>query len=69
VYAVTTVHPRGNSDAYNIVLVDLDVGFRMMSSVIGDGPVVIGARVEVRWREAEDDEDAPPVPVFAVVGA
>jgi uncharacterized OB-fold protein len=66
VYAVTVVHPRGDAEAYNIVLVDLDEGFRMMSTVVGDGPVVIGARVEVRWRE--DDGDAP-VPVFAVVGA
>jgi uncharacterized OB-fold protein len=67
VYAVTVAHPRGESEPYNIVLVDLDEGFRMMSSVAGDLPVVIGARVEVRWREGEDD--APPVPVFAVVGA
>lgn len=62
VYAVTVVHPRGEDEAYNIVLVDLDEGFRMMSSVVGDEPVVIGARVAVRWRE--DD-----VPVFAVVDA
>jgi uncharacterized OB-fold protein len=65
VYAVTVVHPRGDDKAYDIVLVDLDEGFRMMSSVVGDEPVVIGARVEVRWREGEGD--APPVPVFAVV--
>lgn len=64
VYAVTVVHPRGDAEAYNIVLVDLDEGFRMMSSVIGGGPVVIGARVEVRWRE----EDGAPVPVFEVAG-
>jgi uncharacterized OB-fold protein len=66
VYAATVVHPRGDMKAYNIVLVDLDEGFRMMSTVIGDLPIVIGARVEVRWRE---DDDAPPVPVFAVVEA
>lgn len=62
VYAVTVVPPRGEREAYNIVLVDLDEGFRMMSTVVGDGPVVIGARVEVRWREED-----PPVPVFEVV--
>lgn len=67
VYAATVVHPRGG-EAYNIVLVDLDEGFRMMSSVVAGGPVVVGARVEVRWREGEDD-DAAPVPVFAVVDA
>ena len=63
VYAVTVVHPRGEHKAYNIVLVDLDEGFRMMSTVTEGGPAVIGARVEVRWREGED----APVPVFAVV--
>jgi uncharacterized protein len=68
IYAVTVVHRRGDAEDYNIVLVDLDEGFRMMSTVIGDEPVVIGARVEVRWREGDDD-DAPPVPVFAVVAA
>lgn len=64
VYAATVAHPRGDSDPYNIVLVDLDEGFRMMSAVVGaeGGPVVIGARVEVAWREGD-----PPVPVFAVV--
>jgi hypothetical protein len=67
VYSTTVVHPRGG-EAYNIVLVDLDEGFRMMSTVVEGGPVVIGARVEVRWREASDD-DAPPVPVFAVVAS
>lgn len=63
VYAVTVAHPRGESEAYNIVLVDLDEGFRMMSTVVSGEPV-IGARVRVAWREGD-----PPVPVFAVVDA
>jgi uncharacterized OB-fold protein len=64
VHAVTVAHPRGEGDPYNIVLVDLDEGFRMMGTVVGDGPVVIGARVEVAWREGD-----PPVPVFAAEGS
>jgi len=66
VYAVTVAHPRDASDPYNIVLVDLDEGFRMMSAVTGDEPVpiVIGARVEVAWRDGD-----PPVPVFVVAEA
>ncbi|WP_445152725.1 Zn-ribbon domain-containing OB-fold protein [Baekduia sp. Peel2402] len=66
VYAVTVAHPRGESDPYNIVLVDLDEGFRMMSAVDGDEavPIVIGARVEVAWREGD-----PPVPVFVAAEA
>jgi uncharacterized protein len=63
VYAVTVAHPRREGDPYNIVLVDLDEGFRMMGTVVGDGPVVIGARVEVAWREGD-----PPVPVFVAEG-
>jgi len=63
-YAVTAVHPR-DREAYNIVLVDLDEGFRMMSTVVGGGEVAIGARVAVTWREG----DHAPVPVFEVVDA
>lgn len=62
VYATTVVRPRGG-EAYNIVLVDLDEGFRMMSTVVGVEPeaVAVGARVRVAWREGD-----PPVPVFAL---
>ncbi len=68
VHAVTVAHPRGEDEAYNIVLVDVDEGFRMMSTVQGAGPIVIGARVEVRWREGSGEDEAP-VPVFAVVAS
>jgi uncharacterized protein len=66
VYATTVVRPRGG-EAYNIVLVDLDEGFRMMSTVVGTAPedVAIGARVALAWREG-DGEGAAPVPVFAL---
>jgi hypothetical protein len=62
VYATTVAHRR-DGDTYNIVLVDLDEGFRMMSTVVGVAPedVVIGARVTLAWREGD-----PPVPVFEV---
>ncbi|MCW2995415.1 MAG: OB-fold protein [Conexibacter sp.] len=64
VYATTVARPRGG-EAYNIVLVDLDEGFRMMSTVVGVAPeeVSVGARVRLAWREAEAD-GAAPVPVF-----
>jgi len=69
VYATTVVRPRGG-EAYNLVLVDLDEGFRMMSAVVGRAPedVAIGARVRLAWREPGDGEDAP-VPVFEVEAA
>lgn len=69
VYATTVVRPRG-AEAYNIVLVDLDEGFRMMSTVVGTPPedVAIGARVELAWRDGEAEDD-PPTPVFTVAAA
>ena len=54
VYSVTWIHPR-DGEPYNVVLVDLDEGFRMMSRVRGGRPA-IGDRVRVAF---EDD-----VPVF-----
>jgi hypothetical protein len=58
VHATTTVRPRGG-EPYDVTLVDLDEGFRMMGRVSGVAPdaVRIGMRVRVEW---EDD-----VPVFA----
>jgi uncharacterized OB-fold protein len=65
VYATTVVRPRGG-EAYNVVLVDVDEGFRMMSTVVGVAPedVEVGARVTLAWRDGD-----PPVPVFALEGA
>ena len=65
VYATTVVRPRGG-EAYNLVLVDLDEGFRMMSRVVGVAPedVAIGARVRVTWEQ--DGDDGAPLPVFKV---
>ena len=69
VYSTTVVRPRGG-EAYNLVLVDLDEGFRMMSAVIGVAPeeVAIGTRVRLAWEEPErrEGEAAVPVPVFEV---
>lgn len=46
VYSTTTVRPR-SGEPYDLSLIDLDEGFRMMSTVVGGG--VIGARVRVRF--------------------
>ena len=61
VYASTAVYRR-DEDPYNVVLVDLEEGFRMMSRVQGvpAEDVEIGMRVMLRV-EREGDE---PVPVF-----
>jgi uncharacterized OB-fold protein len=61
IYATTAVHRR-DGDPYNVVLVDLEEGFRMMSRVDGVPAerVEVGARVMLRV----DGEGDGPVPVF-----
>ncbi|WP_372345719.1 Zn-ribbon domain-containing OB-fold protein [Streptomyces sp. KL116D] len=61
VYATTVLHRRG-TDPYNVALVDVDEGFRMMSRVEGVAPedVAIGARVRLDVIE----EDGAPLAVF-----
>ena len=65
VYSTTVVHPR-EGGPYNVALIDLDEGFRMMSRVEGMAPaaVAIGLRVKVRMVE-EEDGIARPVFVAA----
>lgn len=65
VYATTAVYRR-DADPYNVALVEVDEGFRMMSRVEGIPPegVEIGARVELRMRSDEDG----PVAVFVPEG-
>ena len=63
VYATTAVHGR-DRDPRNVVLVDLDEGFRMMSRVedVPAEEVEIGARVRFEVREGEEE----PVAVFVL---
>lgn len=65
VYATTTVYRR-DADPYNVALVDLDEGFRMMSRVESIPPegVEIETRVELRMGSDEDG----PVVVFVPEG-
>jgi uncharacterized protein len=67
IYATTAVHSR-NRDPRNIVLVDLDEGFRMMSRVesVAAEEVEIGTRVRFEVRRGEEDE---PVAVFVREGS
>jgi uncharacterized OB-fold protein len=66
VYATTYVQPREGT-AYNVSLIDVDEGFRLMSRVESIPPqdVRIGMRVAVRIREQSGDE--LPYPVFVPV--
>ncbi|HET9964779.1 MAG TPA: OB-fold domain-containing protein [Rubrobacter sp.] len=65
VYATTAVYRR-EGDPYNVVLVDLEEGFRMMSRVEGVSAerVEVGASVMLRV----DREDDDPSPLFVLRG-
>ncbi len=67
VHATTVVYPQ-KGEPYNVALIDVDEGFRMMSRVEDIAPldVRIGMRVTFRAHPAEGDE--PPYPVFTPVG-
>jgi uncharacterized OB-fold protein len=60
VYAITV--NRAREGAYNIALVDLDEGPRLMSRIEGVETVAIGARVKARIAEI----DGEPAVVFDV---
>jgi hypothetical protein len=64
VHATTVVQPV-KGEPYNVALIDVDEGFRLMSRVEDIPPmaVKIGMRVRFRVHPAEGDE--PPYPVFA----
>lgn len=63
IHAVTVISPRGEAP-YNVVLVDMDEGFRLMSRVEGLAPeeVRIGLRVRMQVHQPQDGQ--PPYPVF-----
>lgn len=63
VHATTVVHPQ-KGEPYNVALIDIDEGFRMMSRVedVPAKDVKIGMRV--RFRVHPKQEDEPPYPVF-----
>ena len=69
VYATTVNHPRDGAP-YNVALIDLDEGFRMMSRVEEMEPteVRIGMRVKLRIK-AGGEGTAEPLPVFVPIEA
>ena len=67
VYTTTVVHTKGAAP-YNVAMIDLDEGFRMMSRVEDINPmqVTIGLRVKVRMHPGDDQQ--APYPVFTPAG-
>ncbi|MBL8287300.1 MAG: OB-fold domain-containing protein [Rubrivivax sp.] len=68
VYATTWIAPKAEAP-YNVALIDMDEGFRLMSRVEGlaPGDVKIGLRVTMRVHPAAGDDD--PYPVFVPLDA
>ena len=68
VHATTVVHPQQGAP-FNVALIDVDEGFRLMSRVEDIAPeaVAIGMRVEFRVHRPTGDKasgEEPPYPVF-----
>lgn len=65
VYSASTLTPR-DEDPYTVVLVDLDEGFRVMSTVAG-ATAPIGSRVHLTPQPADDPAGEPRL-VAVLVG-
>ena len=63
VHATTVVHPQ-QGEPYNVALIDLDEGFRMMSRVEDLPPQAVRIGMRVRFRTHRPGGDEPPIPVF-----
>jgi len=63
VHATTTLFPR-NAEPYDVSLIDVDEGFRMMSRVEGIDPAEVRIGMRVRVRMLPGSEDQPAYPVF-----
>jgi uncharacterized protein len=63
VYAATAVYRR-DADPYNVVLVDLEEEFRMMSCIQGMPADRVEIGMKVSFRVARDGDD--PIPVFVL---
>lgn len=66
VYATTVVHPQ-QGGPYNVALIDVDEGFRMMSRVEDVAPTAVKIGMRVKFRVHKQEGDEPPYPVFTPV--
>jgi uncharacterized OB-fold protein len=67
VYSSTWI-PVKDGQPYNVALVDMDEGFRLMSRVEDIDPASVRIGMRVRFRaHAGDRPDDPPYPVFVPV--
>ena len=66
VRATTVVHPA-QGEPYNVCLVDLDEGFRLMSRVEDMDPMAVKIGQRVRFRAHHPGGDEAPIPVFTAL--
>ncbi|MGY6273159.1 Zn-ribbon domain-containing OB-fold protein [Achromobacter denitrificans] len=66
VYSTSVVYPR-KGDPYNVALIDLDEGFRMMSRVDAADPLGVAIGQRVRFRAVAEEGLDDPIPVFTLL--
>jgi hypothetical protein len=64
VHATTVVHPAREGAPYNVALIDVDEGFRLMSRVEDIAPEMVQIGMRVRFRIHRPGGDEPAYPVF-----
>jgi uncharacterized OB-fold protein len=67
VHATTVVHGAKDQKPWNVALIDLDEGFRMMSRVEDIEPMDVRIGMRVKVRMTRGDEKQPSYPVFTAV--
>ena len=68
VYSTTVVHSR-DEQPFNVALIDMDEGFRLMSRVEDADPMHVKIGMRVKFRTHPGDQKQPPYPVFTPVEA
>jgi uncharacterized OB-fold protein len=68
VYATTVVNAGKDLPSYNVCLVDVDEGFRMMSRVEDIDPMAVRIGMRVKLRVHPGSEKEAPYPVFVPEG-
>ena len=63
VYSTTTVCPRGK-EPYDVSLIDMDEGFRLMSRIETLDPMDVKIGMRVEFKVHQDDDGSDPYPVF-----
>jgi uncharacterized OB-fold protein len=68
VYAVTVISPKDEAP-YNVALVDVDEGFRLMSRIDGMPAADVFVGMRVRLQVTMMDDGQTPLPVFHALEA